>query len=149
MSRYVSLIPFIALVIAAASSGALFMPGAWYASLNKPSWTPPDWLFPIAWTVLYLMIAIAGWLAWRAGGFGQAVIIWGIGLLLNALWSYFMFGRQDIVTALVDVTALWLATAAFIWSTWNLEPRAAYIFLPYLAWVSFAGALNFAVWQMN
>ena len=149
MSRYVSLIPFIALVIAAASSGALFMPGAWYASLNKPSWTPPDWLFPIAWTVLYLMIAIAGWLAWRAGGFGQAVIIWGIGLLLNALWSYFMFGRQDIVTALVDVAALWLATAAFIWSTWNLEPRAAYIFLPYLAWVSFAGALNFAVWQMN
>ena len=149
MSRYVSLIPFIALVIAAASSGALFMPGAWYASLNKPSWTPADWLFPIAWTVLYLMIAIAGWLAWRAGGFGQAAVIWGIGLLLNALWSYFMFGRQDIVTALVDVTALWLATAAFIWSTWNLEPRAAYIFLPYLAWVSFAGALNFAVWQMN
>ena len=95
------------------------------------------------------MIAVAGWLAWRAGGFGQAVAIWGIGLVINALWSYFMFGRQDITLALIDVTALWFATTAFIWATWSLEPRAAYLFLPYLAWVSFAGALNFAVWQMN
>ena len=149
MSRYLSLLPFIACVFAAAASGALFMPGPWYANLNKPTWTPPDWLFPIAWTVLYLMIAVAGWLAWRAGGFGPAIAIWGFGLVVNALWSYFMFGRQDIALALVDVTALWFATAAFIWATWSLEPRAAYLFLPYLAWVSFAGALNFAVWQMN
>jgi tryptophan-rich sensory protein len=95
------------------------------------------------------MIAIAGWLAWRADGLGSAVAIWGVGLILNSLWSYLMFGRQDIWAALVDVAALWLATAAFIWAAWDVEPRAAYIFLPYLVWVTFAGALNFAVWRLN
>lgn len=149
MSKYASLIPFIVFVFAAAASGALFMPGAWYAALNKPTWTPPDWLFPIAWTVLYLMIAVAGWLAWWAEGVGTAVAIWGIGLILNALWSYLMFGRHDIFAALIDVAGLWLAVAVFIVATWGSEPRAAYLFMPYLAWVSFAGALNFAVWRMN
>lgn len=149
MTRYLTLIPFIALVFAAASTGALFSPGAWYASLNKPSWTPPDWLFPVAWTVLYLMIAIAGWLAWRAGGVGAAVVIWGVGLVLNALWSYLMFGRHDITLALVDVACLWIATAAFIYAAWDLDRTAAYIFIPYLAWVSFAAALNLEVWRLN
>jgi translocator protein len=149
MSKYVSLIPFIVLVVVAAGSGAAFQTGPWYEALNKPWWTPPNWVFPIAWTVLYLMIAVAGWLAWRAEGFSTAAVIWGVGLILNALWSYIMFGRQDISGALVNVTALWLATAAFIALTWNVEPRAAYIYIPYLAWVSFAAALNFAVWQMN
>ncbi len=149
MSKYWSLIPFIALVVVAAGSGAVFQTGPWYESLNKPWWTPPNWVFPVAWTVLYLMIAVAGWLAWRAGGLNTAVTIWGIGLVLNALWSYIMFGRQDITAALVDVTALWLTTAAFIAATWTMEPRAAYIYIAYLAWVSFAAALNFAVWQLN
>jgi translocator protein len=149
MSKYWSLLPFIGLVFVAAASGAVFQTGPWYEALNKPWWTPPNWVFPVAWTVLYLMIAVAGWLAWRADGFGSAVAIWGVGLILNALWSYIMFGRQDILMALVGVAALWLATAAFIWATWNVEPRAAYIFSPYLAWVSFAAALNYAVWQMN
>jgi benzodiazapine receptor len=149
VAKYWSLLPFILLVLAAASTGGQFMPGAWYASLNKPTWTPPNWLFPVAWTILYLMIAVAGWLAWKAGGIGPAVVIWGAGLILNALWSYLMFGRQDISAALIDVSALWIATAAFIWATWDMEPRAAYVFLPYLAWVSFAGALNFAVWRLN
>lgn len=149
MQKYLSLLPFIMLVVLAAASGAQFMPGAWYASIVKPAWTPPDWLFPLAWTVLYLIIAIAGLLAWQAGGVGPAVVIWGVGLVLNALWSYFMFGRQDIGLALADVWALWLVLAAFIWVTWGLEPRAAYLFLPYLAWVSFAAALNFAIWRLN
>jgi translocator protein len=149
MSRYLSLIPFIFCVVIAASAGAAFTTGPWYEALNKPWWTPPNWVFPIAWSILYFMIAIAGWLAWRAGGLGQAVVIWGIGLVLNASWSYVMFGRQDISSALIVVAGLWLATAAFILATWRLEPRSAYLFLPYLGWVSFAAALNFAVWRMN
>ena len=149
MSKYLSLIPFVLLVMTAAISGALFATGEWYATLNKPWWTPPDWLFPIAWTVLYIMIAIAGWLAWKAGGIGPAVVIWAAGVILNALWSYFMFGRHDIALALGDVALLWLATAAFIWATWTMEPRAAYLFVPYLAWVSFAALLNLAVWRLN
>lgn len=149
MTRYLTLIPFIALVFAASSTGVQFSPGAWYASLNKPSWTPPDWLFPVAWTVLYLMIAIAGWLAWRAGGISAAVIIWAVGLALNALWSYLMFGRHDIGLALADIACLWVATAAFIYASWDLDRTAAYLFVPYLAWVSFAAALNFEVWRLN
>lgn len=144
-----SIAPFLFLATAAAVSGALFMPGPWYKALNKPWWTPPDWLFPVAWTVLYLMIAVAGWYAWLAEGIGPAVITWGVGLILNGLWSYFMFERKSIRMALIDVAALWLATAAFVYLTWTLEPLAAYIFLLYLAWVSFAGFLNFKVWRMN
>lgn len=149
MKSFLSLLVFLALVVAAASSGALFMPGPWYATLSKPSWTPPDWAFPVAWTILYLTIAIAGWLVWRSGGWTTAIAIWGVGLVLNALWSYIMFGRQDIFTALIDVSGLWLATAAFAIAAWPLDHRASLLFLPYLAWVSFAAALNFAVWRLN
>ncbi len=149
MSRYVSLLPFIGLVFVAAASGAVFMTGPWYEALNKPWWTPPNWVFPVAWAVLYTVIAIAGWLAWRAGGIGAAVLIWGAGLVLNALWSYFMFGRQDIAAALVDVAGLWLATGAFVFAAWPLDYRASLLFMVYWAWVSFAAALNFAVWRLN
>lgn len=149
MAKYSSLIMFIALVLAAATTGTQFSPGEWYAALNKPSWTPPNWAFPVAWTILYLVIAIAGWLAWRAAGIGAAVIIWVIGLVLNALWSYLMFGRHDIALALVDIVLLWLAIAAFIYATWNLDRTAAYLFVPYIAWVTFAAALNFEVWRLN
>jgi translocator protein len=149
MSRYLSLIPFVLMVFAAAGTGSIFQTGEWYASLNKPSWTPPNWLFPVAWSVLYVMIAIAGWLAWKAEGVGTAVVIWAIGLALNTLWSYLMFERHDIFAALVDVSLMWITVVAFIAATWNLEPRAAYLFLPYLAWTSFAAALNFAVWRLN
>lgn len=149
MARCATPIPFALLVLAAAVSGSMFAPGPWYAGLAKPSWTPPNWIFPVAWTILYVMIAIAGWLAWRAEGLGRAVIIWGIGLIFNALWSFLMFGGHDIFAALVDITLLWLAIAAFIVATWRSEPRAAYLFLPYLVWVSYAGALNFAIWRLN
>jgi translocator protein len=149
MAKYLSLLIFAGLVLAAAATGSQFMPGEWYTTLNKPTWTPPGWLFPIAWTILYLMIAVAGWLAWRAGGIGPAVAIWAAGLVLNALWSYLMFGRHDIGAALFDIVALWLSIAAFIAAARGLDARAAYLFVPYLAWVSFAAALNFAIWQMN
>ena len=149
MARYLSLIAFIALVLAAATTGMQFSPGEWYAALNKPSWTPPNSAFPVAWTILYLMIAIAGWLAWRAAGLGPAVTIWGAGLVLNALWSYLMFGRHDIGLAVVDIVLLWLAIAGFIYAAWNLDRTAAYLFVPYIAWVTFAAALNFEVWRLN
>ncbi len=149
MSKAMSLAAFAVMVFAAASSGALFMPGEWYEGLKKPWWTPPNWLFPVAWTVLYTMIAIAGWLVWRRAGWSPALTVWGIGLVINALWSYFMFGRQDIGLALADVMSLWLAVALFIVLAWNVDRMAAYLFMPYLAWVSIAAALNFEVWRLN
>ena len=144
-----SLIVFAALVAIAASSGATFMPGEWYAALKKPAWTPPDWAFPVAWTILYIMIAIAGWLAWKATGFTHAMVVWGLALILNALWSYIMFGQHEISLALLELAGLWIAIVLFIVMAWRIDQRASWLFVPYLAWVTFAGALNFAIWQLN
>ena len=149
MKSFIPLAVFFLITAIGAATGSVFMPGEWYAALNKPTWTPPNWLFPIAWTVLYIMIAIAGWLVWRRAGWNQAITLWGIGLIFNALWSYAMFGRQDIGLALVDLIGLWLSIAGFIWLALPIDLRAAALFAPYLAWVTFAGILNFAVWRMN
>lgn len=147
--RFISLLVFIGLVGVAAVTGARYMPGPWYQSLAKPGWTPPDWLFPIAWTILYFMIAIAGWKVWQAEGLAPALVVWLAGLVLNAAWSYLMFGRHEIGLALIDVSAMWVTLVAFIWLAWNVDRDASYLFLPYLVWVTFATALNAAVWQMN
>lgn len=149
VSKYISLVPFVAVVFAAAASGSLFMPGGWYEALNKPAWTPPNWVFPVVWSVLYVMIVIAGWLVWRRAGWSSALAVWGIGLVLNALWSYLMFGRHEIGLALADSVALWLSIAAFIGLAWHLDRVAAYLFVPYLAWVSVATFLNFTIWRIN
>ena len=149
MRMLISLLPFVLAVAIAATTGAQYATGEWYAGLNKPWWTPPDWLFPIAWTVLYLMIAAAGWLAWKAGGVSLAVAIWAAGLVLNALWSYVMFGRHEIGWALIIVAGLGLSIALFMWTAWPLDRRATWLFAPYLVWVSFASALNAAVYVLN
>ena len=149
MSKVMSLVVFLGIVFSAAVSGSQFTPGEMCLTLTKPSWVPPNWVFPVVWTTLYIMIAIAGWLVWRRAGWCTALTVWGIGLVINALWSYFMFGRQEIGLALADVTALWVAVALFINLAWNLDRMAAYLFLPYLAWVTIAAALNFEVWRLN
>ncbi len=140
---------FAVLVFIAATTGAAFEPGEWYASLQKPFLTPPNWVFPVVWTILYIMIAIAGWLVWKAAGLTHAIIVWGIALILNALWSYVMFGRHEIQLAFLELIGLWIAIALFIGMAWRIDRRASYLFLPYLAWVSFAGGLNFMLWQLN
>lgn len=149
MRNAVALLVFSALVLAAATTGMAFQPGEWYAGLIKPSWTPPNWAFPVAWTMLYIMIALAGWLAWRREGVAGAVAVWAIGLGFNALWSYLMFGCHEIGLALADLIALWLSIVAFILLAWRPARTASLMFVPYLAWVTFAGALNYAVWQLN
>lgn len=144
-----SLLVFVVLVIATASSGALFQPGEYYETLRKPSWTPPNWAFGPVWSVLYIMIAVAGWLVWRAEGWSAATIVWGVQLVLNGLWSYFFFGARRMDLAFVDVVLMWLSIAAFILLAWPVSTWAALLFLPYLVWVTIAGALNLAVWRMN
>ncbi len=149
MKRLLALAAFAGLVVAAAQFGAIYRPGPWYEALAKPSFTPPNWLFPIAWTTLYVMIGLAGYFAWKADGIGAAVGVWLVQLILNAAWSYVMFGRHEIGLALVVLVALWLAIAAFVALNWRRSRMAAVLFLPYLAWVTFAGALNFEVWRLN
>jgi translocator protein len=149
MSQYVSLFAFFVIVAAAATTGALYTTGPWYEALTKPWWTPPNWLFPIAWTILYFMIAIAGWRVWQAQGIGPALVVWGIGLALNTAWSWLMFGRHEIGLAMVDVTLMWMSIVAFIVLALPVDRTAALLFAPYLVWVSYAAALNFVIWRWN
>ena len=157
MKRVALLLLFIAIVAAAAYTGARYLPGAWYASLAKPAWTPPNWLFGPVWTAIYLMIAVAGWLVWQSeedapatnDGQGAAKGLWIAQLALNAAWSPTMFGAQHIGLALVIIGLMWLAIAAFIATTWSRRRIAAWLFVPYLAWVAYASALNFAIWRLN
>ena len=125
------------------------MPGEWYDGLNKPEWNPPNWIFGPVWTVLYLLIAIAGWLVWRAKGFGLALFFWFAQLAFNGAWSYLMFGEHQIDSAMIDLTLMWLAIVAFMVTAWRLSRLAVLLFVPYLFWVSFAGALNYTLLQLN
>lgn len=144
------LLPFLALCLGAAMTGAFFRPGAWYEALAKPTWTPPNWLFPPAWTILYLMIAVAGWLLWRNGnGMDEALLplgLWLAQLLFNTAWSWLFFGKQRPDLALIDAGLMALSIAATILTAWPISPLAAALLLPYLAWVCFAFMLNRAIW---
>ncbi len=148
----VSLIGFIAATFVAASMGAFFRPGNWYERLAKPSWRPPNWLFAPVWTVLYLAIAVSGWLVWRGDGFAGAALplaIYAVQLALNAAWTPIFFGMHRLGAAFVEIVLLWASIAATIILFYPLDVLSALLLLPYLAWVSFASALNFSVWQLN
>lgn len=146
------LVGFLACCFAAASTGAVFKPGPWYAALAKPSWNPPDWLFPIAWAALYTMMAFAAWLVWREVGFagaGLALGLWFLQLALNAAWSWLFFGLKRMDLAFAELCALWLAIAATILAFAPISATAAWLMAPYLVWVSFAGVLNATLWRLN
>lgn len=149
MTRYASLLVFVALVAVAAYSGTTHLPGPFYAALQKPAWTPPNEVFSPVWMVLYVMIALAGWIAWRAQGFGPLLWLWLLQLGLNAAWAYLMFGEKQVFSALVDIGVLWLVILAFIVVAWPVRRSAALLFVPYFLWVTFAAALNFEIWRLN
>ncbi|MGL4242837.1 MAG: TspO/MBR family protein [Beijerinckiaceae bacterium] len=143
---------FVLACVATAASGALYPPGAWYETLRKPSWRPPNWLFAPAWTLLYLMIAASGWLVWRKAGFAGAALplaVYFIHLVINAAWSWLFFGRRRMDLALADVTALWLSIVLMIWLFAPISETAAWLLVPYLAWVSFAAFLNWTMLRLN
>lgn len=143
---------FVVLVAGAALFGAQFPPGEWYENLEKAPWTPPNWLFGPVWTLLYLAIAIAGWLVWkerRSAGFSPALALWVVQLLLNAAWSWLFFGRHQIGLAALDITALAIAILAFIAVSAPVSRPAAALFAPYAAWVLYAMSLNLYAWWRN
>lgn len=141
---------FLASCMGAAATGALFSPGRWYEELAKPVWTPPDWAFPLAWSILYILIALAATrIAALPGDTGLALAFWSLQIVMNALWSPVFFGLKRIRTGMVVLVFLWLSVAATLWSFAGLDPVAAAMIAPYLAWVTVAGALNLAVWRLN
>jgi len=140
---------FLALNFAAASAGAIFKPGAWYEGLSKPAWTPPNWAFPVVWSVLFFMNAVAGALVWQAAGPGLAIFAYIISLAINFAWSALFFGMKRMDLGLIDVSALWLSIVATIALFWPVSPVASLLQVPYLVWVSIAAALNLRMIQMN
>ena len=141
--------PFLAAVAIVSATGVRHRPGEWYAALAKPSWTPPGWLFGPVWTVLYIMIGVAGWLVWSEAGIGLLFWIWVLQLALNMAWSWIMFRKHRIGWALFDILVLWTTIAGFIVLAWPVSELAAWLFVPYLLWVTFATALNFEIWRLN
>ncbi|WP_291294996.1 TspO/MBR family protein [Elioraea sp.] len=135
-----------------ATTAAVFRPGAWYESLRKPWWRPPNWLFPPAWSALYVMIAVSGWMVWRERGFAGAALplgVYGLQLFLNGLWSPIFFGMKRLDLAFYELIGLWLSILACILLFMPISSTAGWLLVPYLGWVSFAGYLNYTVWQMN
>lgn len=120
-----------------------------YPSLVKPSWTPPSWVFGPVWTLLYPMVAVAGWLAWREGRSRRGTLLFLLQLGLNAAWPWLFFAERRIDLALTCVVALVAAIALTIVAFWGVSRAAAVLMLPYLAWVAFAATLNAAIWRMN
>ena len=125
----------------------------WYAALEKPPFTPPNWLFAPAWGTLYVLMAIAAFLVWRRGlnqeGVKSALLIFVIQLVLNALWSVVFFGFKSPIAGVVVIVVLWVAILFTILKFFRLSVVAGSLLIPYILWVSFATALNVAIWMLN
>jgi len=145
------LLGFGAAVAVAAAIGGLGVQGttAEYASLEQPAWAPPSWLFGPVWSLLYAMIAVAGWLAWRRVGFGPALWAWLAQLVLNAIWTPLFFGAGRYGLAFGEILLMWVAIGVTVALFRRVSRPATLLMLPYWAWVTFASALNFAVWRLN
>lgn len=121
----------------------------WYTRLVKPAWTPPGWIFGPVWSFLYLSMAVAAWLVWRRGNALVPLSLFAVQLVFNAAWSWLFFGLHSPGAAFVDVVLLWMAILATMLVFWFRSTIAGLLFVPYLAWVSFAAVLNFAIWRLN
>jgi len=146
---YVVFAIFLGACFAAGSTGGLFPPGEWYKRLRKPWWTPPNWLFPVAWTILYLCMAAAGARVAMSPGNGLAMALWALQIALNGLWTPVFFGLRRMKLGLRVLSALWLSVAATLVALWQVDMIAGLLFVPYLVWVSVAAALNLSVLRLN
>jgi tryptophan-rich sensory protein len=150
----IGLIGWLLLAFAAAGAGgfASANAGEIYGELTQPSWAPPGWWFGPVWTVLYAMMGVAAWLVWRERGFGgarAALILFIVQLAVNGLWSWLFFVWRQGALAFGEILLLWLLIAATIVLFWRVNKVAATLLIPYLAWVTFAAVLNFALWRLN
>lgn len=143
---------FLVVTFCAPALGAFSAPGSWYAELNKPAWNPPAWVFGPAWTLLYTLMAVAAWRVWSHGGSAAQRVplaLYGVQLALNAAWTPIVFGAHALGWGLLTIAALWIAILATLLSFRRVTGTAGLLLVPYLAWVTFATALNFALWRLN
>lgn len=155
VSQWLVLALFFMICLGTAGLGAAWTNlsvGDWYVTLNKPCWNPPKWLFGPVWTTLYIMMAVAAWLVWRKNGLAEAwlpLLLFAVQLFLNAAWSALFFGMRNPAIAFADIVLLWIAILATIIAFGRVSNPAALLLFPYLAWVSFATALNWSIWRLN
>ncbi|RON57884.1 tryptophan-rich sensory protein TspO [Pseudomonas frederiksbergensis] len=140
---------FLLACAAAASTGILFKPGQWYETLVKPSFTPPNWLFPVAWSVIYLLLAWAGYRLSLIPGSQTVLALWAAQIALNTLWTPVFFGAHQVFAAMLILTLLWLVVAAMVVMALQLDVITGLILFPYLAWLCVAAALNFSILRNN
>ena len=140
---------FLLACLGAGATGGLFSPGQWYRDLAKPRWTPPDWVFPVAWMVLYVCMALAAARVAVRPDNGLAMAFWAMQIAFNGLWTPVFFGLKRIRLGMAVVAMLWLAVLATLLALWQVDWLAGLLFVPYLIWVSIASALNAAVWRLN
>ena len=149
------LLGFIGLCFAVAGIGSWFTTPAldnWYATLRKPAWTPPNWLFGPVWSALYCSMAVAAWVVWKkraSAAIGLPLTLFAGQLMLNLAWSGVFFGLRHIGAALLEIVILWCAILATVWAFWRVTATAGWLLTPYLGWVTFAVALNFSIWRLN
>jgi len=155
MNRWVALVLFLLASFAAAAIGGSATAASvreWYPTLAKPPWNPPSWVFGPAWTVLYTLMSIAAWRVWlQRDRPGAKLTLWlhGAQLVLNTLWSILFFGLQRPDLALIDILALLGVLVVMQLRLFRLDRAAAWMWLPYIAWVTFAMTLNKAIWLLN
>ena len=146
------IVSFLSVGVVAAFGAVSSSPGAWYANLEKPGFTPPNWVFGPAWTTLYCLMAVAAWLVWRerrTAKIAPAMAIFLTQLVFNGAWSFLFFGAHRIAAALVDILLLDSAVVIAVVLFWRVRPIAGLLLAPYLLWIGFATALNFSIWQLN
>ena len=154
VNPWLALFGWLALVAAAGATGAIASADAtqFYAALDRPSWAPPSRLFGPVWTALYLAMGISAWLVWRERSWARARHALGLFVLqlaANALWSWLFFAWKQGAWAFADIVLLIVLVTATIVSFARIRRAAAWLLAPYLAWIAFAAALNFSVWQRN
>ena len=148
--RNLRLAIFVVLVVGAGfATGFANQPGGWYAALAKPWFNPPNWLFGPVWSIIYLLVAIAGWRTWERDRNSLAMTLWWVQMALNLLWSPIFFTAHWPSVALAVILLLLAAILAFIARQWSDDRISAALFIPYAAWVGFASVLNAAIVRLN
>jgi len=149
--RHRSLALFILLVVGIGwAIGVTNLPGAWYAGLQKPPFNPPNWIFAPTWTVLYVMIAVAGWRTYlQEETTALPMQLWLAQMILNFLWSPVFFTLHHMTFALAIILTLLAVIVGFIWVQWRENRVAAGLFIPYAVWVAFASVLNYSIYRLN
>lgn len=142
----------IALLAGALGAIASVDASAFYGQLTKPAWAPSASVFGPVWSTLYVLMGISAWLAWRQRGFLErryALWLFLLQLALNALWSWLFFAWHQGQWAMLDIVLLWVSIVLTVRAFWHINSLAGALLVPYLAWVTFAAALNYSVWQLN